>query len=218
MSRIPPPQQPDEPSQQEQPGMAPPPQEPPSGYPGMAPPVQTEAMQRPSKWPTAIGIISIIWGGLGLICSPIGLLTQQADPNQQAFLSEMPDWFEPLATAEYLVTMVLRAVLLIGGIQLLRRRPSGLGLHIAYAWLTIATAVVGGAVTFYGLAQVDLPDPVRIGAKIGGLVGILIAVAYPIFCLIWFARRRIREDIDGWRGAQLEAQGQMYQSPPGGQF
>ncbi len=161
----------------------------------------------PPKWPKVVGIISIIWGTLGLTCTGCGI-------GSPAILGMMfgpmlngaplpPAW--QLGTVDYIVTAIggLMAVLLIiAGIQTILRKRLGWALHLVYGLVvvpvTIASALNGFAKQ-EGMAQwaQDNPDnPIAEGINRGGpdqMIGLVMGVLvilffmlYPLFCIIWF--------------------------------
>ena len=60
----------------------------------------------------------------------------------------------------------------------------------------------------------NLGAPERLGVYIGLIGATLINLAYPIFLLVWFLRRRIADEVRTWAAAQPAAQPYAYQPPP----
>ena len=75
-------------------------------------------------------------------------------------------------------------------------------------------SVVGTIYTVHCMARgmENMPSEMR-GSFIGGMIGGLIGLAYPVFLLVWFYRRRIRDEVDGWRRQRMQRQ---TFGPPGG--
>ena len=196
--------------------MAPPP---PPVFPQPAP-VPASAPRR-SAWPTAIGVISIVLGGLGLVCISVSVTwnaMQFRMPNQMAqeMPFVMPDWFLTYQTVAGLLQMVVSILLLVAGILLLRRRPAAGWLHLLYAVLGLTLAIVGAIVTYHAMEEVsasfeqsegleDMPPFVRAmmtsQMRSGSIMGVIFAAAYPAFLLVWFLRGPIRREIASWRVA-----------------
>ena len=161
---------------------------------------------RPPAWPKAIGIISIVSAGIGLLCTPVVLAMQKAGPVRKA-MKCFPSWYVTYSALSGIIGIAIAAVLLAAGIQTLRRRPSGSGLHITYAIVDILLSVAG-IIVFVGwvIPQMDLSvfGPKQagvIGGLVGGLIGMVAGMAYPMFLLVWFSRAKIRQQIRQWSAA-----------------
>ena len=155
------------------------PQEPPVGQP--QPP-------RP-RWATVIGVISIIWASLKLLCC-----------GWASFLNNL--WYFTMAEV---VGFVAAFILFVGGIQLLRQRR----------WARRCLLLYGG-ITAAVLACVSVPFAIRVIPWILGappwrewepelsaslahaIFGFLISLAWPVFVLIWFNRPAIRRQMSDW--------------------
>ncbi len=97
----------------------------------LAPPTQPGAIvarPRPSNWPNVIGIIAIVLGAGGVLIGVwtglAPLLMRWFQPLMLAGQAEaMDDWLDwTMATA--VIAALMAVLLLVGGIQLVRRRPS----------------------------------------------------------------------------------------------
>lgn len=170
-----------------------------------------------ARWPKAVGLISTIWAGLGLMCGFCGVGYMMfmgkilAGAEQQ--FGPAPDVVKP-SSAQIIVGavgMVSPIILLIAGIATLRRRPAGRMLHLVYALVAI---VLGSAGTFIGVRQQmtimqwakDNPHDKwvtqgGVGSPFGLIilaVVLLMTFAWPLFCMIWFgAVKRDTKDLDG---------------------
>lgn len=170
------------------------------------PPVDLDVdlLAEPPGWPKIVGIVSIVFGALGLTCGGCGLLGQ----GMQSLIPEMedvakqPQVMAPILTFSLLaLALLLSILLLIAGIMTLLRKPIGRPLHLLYAVLKIL-AVIIGLVTFIMIwpdYKVELTryfeesgqnaqsrDVMLSATFYGALVSNLIYLAYPVFCLIWF--------------------------------
>lgn len=171
-----------------------------------------------SKWPAIIGTISIVLGGLGLLCYGCGSLNTIVSPM---LVSAMPEDQRPatpqgmmlvLQVAQTCAAFLLSLWLLFAGIGIVRRRSWGRGGHIGWAIMKIITAIAGMLI---GL--VFLPDSVQqINDQLnqgtgpppfemteGVMLVILVvmsvwAILWPIFVLLWFLRGNVREEVRGW--------------------
>ncbi len=175
--------------------------------PQMTPPSPTPPPQKaPSKssWPTAIGVISIVWGSLGLICTPLSALVSKFNPQAKDMQAKFPDWYTTYSTAGLPVGIALAVLLLVAGICLLKRIHASRALLLTYAGVNIAWTVVGSimviTVLFPSFLEGDMPNKAAvIGGMVGGTIGGMVAgMAWPIFLLVWFRRRKIRQQVQGW--------------------
>lgn len=194
--------------------------------PRTPPPLQSSPPPaKTSKWPTTIGIIALVFGILGLLGSLVGianpfLISIQMDNAVQqgiadrevvdAYVAEFSR-FQWIAVP---IGFVLGAILTIGGILLLKRKPAGsLALR---AWSVLK--ILGGGFLLYkgavlsgkqfgllvggnaaGTSQAEMiGDISSIFTKVVVLFQGLWLIALPLFLLIWFGRSKIREEISGW--------------------
>ena len=158
---------------------------------------------QPRTWPKVVGIISIVFASLGLVCGACGIIQ-----NGSAFMSGGANMQTPSGSMQLpppsLISLVLQGfgwfwsiVLLVAGITTLRRRPIGRILHLVYAAVSVVLTVVSTAVAWSDLQrtlQALQQDP-KI-AQMGGMIqaiamgalciGVLMGLGYPGFCLIWF--------------------------------
>ncbi len=152
---------------------------------------------RGSLWPKVIGIISIILASLGLVFTPLNL----ANPAQKEILERLPSWFSTYSTFSTLAGAVIMVLLLAAGILLFNRRPAGRTLHVAYALVTVVLGLIGLMVVLFGDMS-GLPDAMRILFRVGAIVGWAFGMIYPVFLLVWFFRRKIRDQVAGWAEGQ----------------
>lgn len=134
---------------------------------------------------TVFGILNIVFGGFGILCSPFGMIgafvltdTFNRSPGYKAWL--MGNYVVGFACAIWLLSL---------GIGLLRLRRWARTGSIAYGGLSIALGVLGMLVNFGLLATggLDLPpeaQPGFIGGTIGGLIGLI----YPILLIVFMRR------------------------------
>jgi len=200
------PQQPQEqpqPHYQQPPGGQQPQQPyPPGGY--YAPPPR-------SAWPKVVGVISIV---LGCLCTCVSLGgmamkgMQFASPGMAQPQVNLPPWMEVWSIIQTILSLILSALLVTGGILLLKRRPVSRPLHLIYALGDIVISVFGLLVSVPVLRQVFAQTNTGAAPKgamvavgiISGVVGATIALAWPVFLLIWFCRRKIVREVRSWGG------------------
>ncbi|MBM4108027.1 MAG: hypothetical protein FJ255_04350 [Phycisphaerae bacterium] len=157
----------------------------------------------PPKWPKVVGIISIVWGSIGLVCVGCGaaspFLSGMFMPPEM--MNPPPPWAQPspLMFASLGVSLIVTTVLIIAGAVTVGRKPAGKPLHLAYVVLGLLSMAFGIYVQLQQQAAIrqwalDNPDnPLAksmqgggIGQSIGMAFGIFLGAAYPLFCLVWF--------------------------------
>ncbi len=177
------------------------------------------------SWPKVIGVLSIVWGSLWLFCNGCGLIgqvfqsammkmiPQPTGPNAQQ-IPPMPDVMKPtvLDIAGMSAGMILCVVLIVAGAMLVARNPKGRVTHLVYAALSILATLIGTTFAFQKQAAIQAwakQNPDNFWGKSqshgGGLafifigVAVLLAMAYPLFLLIWFlaVKRDTREITQG---------------------
>src|SRR3954464_12580541 len=91
-------------------------------------------------WPKVVGIISIVWGALGVTCLGCFFGMSQflpalmGKPDEPLPPTLKPD---PLQMGVYILGAIMALVLLIAGVLTVKRRPVGKWLHLAYAAVSL---------------------------------------------------------------------------------
>ena len=175
--------------------------------------------EQPATWPTVIGVISIVLGSGACLGGAWGffapqfmkMMADQMPQDQAELFSTMQGWTTWIFIRSAL-TVVIALVLLVAGIDLVRRRARGIKLGRVWAVLKMIFAVVGSYVGFFiqqeqlrqmsqQISQQNLPIGGSFFALMGvvGVVfGILWSCAYPVFLLIWFSRAKVRSEYTRW--------------------
>lgn len=139
----------------------------------------------PAKWPKVVGVLSIVFGSLGVLVNGLCSCFMLAGPPFfRSMIEKIPKdqappraGQNPKAAAETLalmqpwmaaqgllmvVTLFTSVWLLIAGIMMLGRKPASVGQHKAWAWVRIVLAVlsavlgvVSTAVTAARQAEID---------------------------------------------------------------
>lgn len=159
------------------------------------------------RWPKVVGIISIVWGAVGLTCAGCGL-------GSSAFMGSMvgsqlngaplpPAW--QFGTVDYVIAglgLLLSIVIIVAGIQTILRKRMGWALHLVYGLCAIPLNIASALNGFAKQSAMpqwaeDYPDnPIAEGINRGGadqtvgmIVGVLMILffmLYPLFIVIWF--------------------------------
>lgn len=162
----------------------------------------------PPGWPIPVGIISIAFAGLGLVCGGIGLASMPFLPKMmQGALNGDPlpptMVFGPMDYAIGGIGLALAIVLLFGGIMLVGRRPIARTLHLVYAVAAMPISILQLVRGFDKQAQMaqwatDYPNNEmakainggapgqQIGELVGLILGVGIGIGFPLFVFIWF--------------------------------
>ena len=97
-------------------------------------PVNAEAYlePEPGRWPMVVGILAALWGGIGAVSAGLAVagIGQQAQPAIMR---------GGLGAAVSAVATLLSLALLVGGVQLMRRRA--LGVRLLQAWAPLSVLV-----------------------------------------------------------------------------
>ncbi|MHC4443904.1 MAG: hypothetical protein ACYTF1_02960 [Planctomycetota bacterium] len=172
---------------------------------------------RPSSWATVIGIIAIVLGALGILGVIWGAIASyfaesmmpMMSATQRAELIDSMKEYELLTMVNGMLGLVVAVLLLIAGIGLIKRRPWSPKLCKTWAVLKMVVAVIGMVVgiimqqsTFEAMSQQsNVPgfgQWMFVGMLIGTCFGLIWGWALPVFMLIWFSRRKIKEEVVSW--------------------
>lgn len=174
----------------------------------------------PSKWPLVIGVIAIVLGALGALGNLWGAVSPLVLRAMSAQMSAMPGMSQNLAVMEVwrtwiavsgLVQAAIALLLLLGGANLVGRRPSGPRLILWWAPFKILMVLIGALIgwqvqqdTLAAMQQAAPAAPnLATGAIVFGLVlGVLWGCAGPVFALIWFQRDSIKAEVSTWQAPQ----------------
>lgn len=188
-----------------------------------APPTVRGAMPaRPPKWPTVIGVIGTVIGGWGICNGVIGLCMiaffANFEPMSKGSITSSAMF--PLgiggAVASLGAPLLVAVILLVGSIQLLRRRR---GARTVLIWYSIIRIVVVAATIAYSvLATQNMLEQMSQTSAAGGAsaptlpagtmnamyvmmwvqIGVqaVLFLALPVFLLVWFTRAGVKRDIE----------------------
>jgi hypothetical protein len=106
-----------------------------------------------------------------------------------------PGWIDVVGLGATAVLVAAMALLMFGGIQLASRKPLSWLLHVAYAVGSLGSGIAILVVSIC-TAQAEDYTPSYLA---GWYTGTVMSLIYPAFCLIWFLRPRIRDQIEAWR-------------------
>jgi hypothetical protein len=181
-----------------------------SQAPIMSPP-ELPMLEDPPKWPKVVGIFSIVWGSLWLVCGGCGLassllspmLMKMAEKSMPPDAGPMPSVLMPSKPQMVLmvVSVGLALLLLFAGIATVSRRAQGRTMHLVYGVLSILNTAPA---VFFGYQQIQAQVAwaaanqgsvwaQRMHPEFGYValaVSVVLGIAWPLFCLVWFATHR----------------------------
>lgn len=158
----------------------------------------------PPLWPKVVGAVSLAWSLISLTCAGCGLVTPVITATflPPEMMNPPPPFarLSPEMVLSAAMGAVVAIVLLAAGAATLGRKRAGRTLHLVYIVLALISIAVGVWVQFRVQAQIaqfvqqnpDHPMAQQMGAG-GGMgqwfgvaFGVVIGLAYPVFCLVWF--------------------------------
>jgi hypothetical protein len=176
----------------------------------------TDLFAEPPRWPKVVGITSIVWASIGLACGVCGIGSLAFMPQLMKMAEQSMGEPYPAALNPPRSLLVLAAVgtlwtflLLAAGIATVTRRPAGRPLHLLYSIGSVLLAFVNTAFSLQyqnAVAQWAAQNPGSkwaqtqggVGNMIGIAFGLLLGLAWPAFCIVWFGFiKRKPEDMTG---------------------
>jgi len=140
---------------------------------------------------TVFGILNIVFGSLGLVSMPAGVLGI-------LFITKAPEFGASYGTwliISQIVGLFLNSSLLALGIGLLKKTTWARRGCVIYSWFALGSISVSVLVTAIVLVLILSPgkDPVIAAGIFGGFFGLIFAIPYPILLMIFMRKQRVRE-------------------------
>lgn len=149
---------------------------------------QSFVPQRPTSV-TVFGILNIIFGSLGLICTPFGLVAIFAMPNAMNPARGAIAWLLLSTVIGFCCTILLLTV----GIGLLYLKAWARIWCLGYGWFAIVWGIIGMVVNIgltvsgaYGYKQDNIPG------VISGFCGGLVGFVYPILLVVFMRKPNVK--------------------------
>jgi len=182
---------------------------------GTAPPTRPGAVGlRRTSWPSVLGVITIVLGAIGILSGLWSAVSPLFADMIAKFVPNGGSGMESVAAYAWLMvalgiaTMARGVLEILAGVAVYQRKGGARRLIFAWAWLAIVLSFVGAIATylmqleqFRVMTEKGTPIP----AGLGGIIGVFSAVVavawgclFPVFAIIWFSRRAIREEVQGW--------------------
>lgn len=157
----------------------------------------------PPGWPKVVGICSLVFAGIGLSCVGCGVLSMVVFiPMAEGQIGEpLPTVMQPgIVQWAMMGVGILSTILLItAGVMTITRKPMGRTLHLVWALISSCITLFNLFVQFsqqQRIAEWVEANPDSAWAAQGGqgsamqyiglAIGVVIGLAWPVFCLIWF--------------------------------
>ena len=148
-------------------------------------------MTRPTSV-TVIGILHIVFGGMGVICVPVGMFFLAVLPalmRHAVFAHPLPPVFQEenlrsgLMAFNLMRALIVSIALIVAGIGLLRMKSWGRILSIIYGVYGVLAALVVPLVAYHFMPRAP-NEAEEVGRAIGVPIGICCAIIYPVVVLI----------------------------------
>ncbi|MHC4212538.1 MAG: DUF4339 domain-containing protein [Planctomycetota bacterium] len=138
---------------------------------------------------TVLGILNIVFGGLGILCTPVGLVATFAIPNAMNSTPVAKVWL----LIGSVVGIFCSFILLIVGIGLLNLRRWARKWTLGYGWFAIVWGIVGMFVNVALAISGGMGNtPEAIGGVIGGFFGGIVGLVYPILLIIFMLKPHVK--------------------------
>ncbi len=195
-----------------------------------APPTEADPLRDeapPTRWPTVFGVISIIYAILGLCCFSLqGAWMMAMDFIPEVFRGgvNMPLTLRLVSIGMIVPVLILGVMLLTGGIGLVRRKRSSVGLLKKWVVLRLVMLLLGLIVTVLTApAQMEIqkqihefqsrvleeagraPPPARsddelwFSVMLQAGIGTAVVAIYPFTLGMFLSRSKIDEEVAEWR-------------------
>lgn len=144
---------------------------------------------------TVFAVLNIVFGGLGLLCSPIGIAGMLIEQPGMPVYSGATLVFAMFSTG---LGMIMSGVLLAAGIGLLNQKRWARQTSYFYGWFAIVWGIISIVITL--VAMISEAPAVNGEAATAGIIGAisgacggLIGLIYPIFLVIYMRKTTIIE-------------------------
>ena len=154
-------------------------------------------------WPKVIGIISIVWGAIGVICNGFGVASAFLMPMMMGGAAGQLEGGMPSVVTDPPITALIAAVLgvflsaflVIAGVMTVMRKANGRTAHLIYAPIYLILIVWNAMVQLGAQKQQRMTGPI---GMIMLVVFVILFLIWPVFCLVWFgAIKKTHDDMTG---------------------
>ena len=165
--------------------------------PSLSPSLVTEgsgvppAQIRPTSF-TVFGIINIVWGAMGILAIPLGIIMMFIRPRNIS-LSES---FRVRLMLSSVVGLACAVLLIVTGIGLLKLKSWARVWTLGYGLFAIGWGILGMIVNIifmssggYGYSSQQMPG--MVGGVIGGFCGGIVGLIYPILLVVFMRKENV---------------------------
>jgi hypothetical protein len=150
---------------------------------------------------TVFGVLNCVFGGLGIICTPIsliGLFIGDLLPMAQANRMEIAPGYKVFLVISAIAGVCFAAWLLSLGIGLLKMKSWARRGSVIYACIAIVWGIAGIIITVLAtllgwMGPAESETPAMIGGMVGGACGGMLGLIYPVLLLIFMQSRKVKE-------------------------
>lgn len=186
-----------------------------------------EAEPQPSRWPTVIGVISLIYALGGLLCqTSLGAWVILGDRLPEVWRAGMtlPPALKVMAMIQAFLGLIVGTILLVGAVNLLRRRRSGVKMLKTWAFARVLLVLLSAVITvlnapaniqmqhesvewtkrYFKENNVSRPVPEYTDQElwrrtmIGLAVQSVLLSAFPVFVGSYLSRKKIDAAVSQW--------------------
>lgn len=165
-------------------------------YPELAGFVSTPAGGVPvaaAKPPASIkvfGILNIVFGAMGVLCSPLSLISLPMMSKQLGYSPFMIHWM----VFSVLLGVAGGVVMLASGIGLLKFQSWARKLAVYYSIFGCVMALISPVITFMNLPTGGPnPEAQKFGAIFGTVIGLAIGLTYNILLIVFLSKPAVKQ-------------------------
>ena len=149
------------------------------------------------------GILSCVFGGLGLLGALWSLVASSAATHQDLrLLLDVPEWYLTYLTISSLLSLIAYSVLLASGVGLLQRRGWGRLSAVAVASFILPFILINSLLSWSYVIQplislIEQQEDSALasmkGGLIGGVIGSLIYAVFPVMTIFYMCKPEIKK-------------------------
>lgn len=160
-----------------------------------SPQVPVQPIEKPTSV-TVFGILNIVFGGLGLICTPFSLLLGVSAAQKTM---EMTSAYKMWTIASGFIGIGFSIWLLVLGIGLVTMKRWARSGSVIYACVAIVWTLVGVGINLAALSLkwVSMPEAEMAGFMGGTFGGMCGGMIYPILLLIFMQTKKVKRAFQG---------------------
>lgn len=162
------------------------------------PPTVDPSQRKPTSI-VVFGVLNIVFGALGCIMAPLGLIQFFADPQSNPIYEHVQGigWYMAYSMVSAVLGIVLALALLAAGIGLLMDKPWGRLVSIGVAAANLVLLLIAIPVTLMVMLPLTTADDpaVQAGGYAGiasGSCGMCIGMIYPILLIVFMMRPAVK--------------------------